>query len=96
MFRPLTSFYAVAILISLAVFKAQLRPFKKGFRLSSSEIYLTVPKMLQNSFILYVLAMNDFNHMLGEEKGKSKSGATKKGEMLKKILFFFKHNFSVR
>lgn len=44
--------------------------------------------MLQNSFILYVLAMNDFNHMLGEEKGKSKSGATKKGEMLKKILFF--------
>lgn len=44
--------------------------------------------MLQNSFILYVLAMNDFNHMLGEEKGKSKSGATKKGEMLKKIHFF--------
>lgn len=62
---------------------------RRGFRLSSSEIYLTVPKKLQNSFILYVLAMNDFNHMLGEEKGKSKSGATKKGEMLKKILFFF-------
>lgn len=44
--------------------------------------------MLQNSFILYVLAMNDFNHMLGEEKGKSKSGATKKGGNVKENSFF--------